>query len=385
MARLTTLKIKSLSQPGRYGDGGGLMLLVKESGARSWLLRIQANGKRRDIGLGSLKDVPLSEARDKAAELRKLARNGTDPLIAKRAARRPAPSVPTFREAAEMAHEEMKAAWRNAKHREQWLSSLKTYAFPSLGNLPVNAVEAAAIIDALRPIWLAKPETARRVKQRIGTVLDWAYSKGHRPLEAPMRAIGRGMARQPKRDRHFAALAHDQVGSLMTVLSGGETIGRLALRFLILTAARSGEVRGARWDEIDWTDATWTLPAHRMKAGKMHIVPLSNSALAILEAAKEAKTGRPGEFIFPGSGGRPLSDMTLTKALRAATAANATVHGFRSSFRDWAAEETQYRGEVVEAALAHTNGNKVEAAYRRTNFLEKRRKLMEDWDRYLEA
>lgn len=385
MGKLTALKVKALREPGRHSDGDGLMLVVKESGSRSWVLRVQVNGKRRDIGLGSEKDVGLAEARESAATTRKLYRGGTDPVAAKRAARTRQAALPTFREAAEQTHEQSKAGWRNKKHRDQWLSSLRSYVFPLMGDTLIDKVDAGAIIDVLKPIWLTKPETARRVKQRIGTVLDWAFSKGHRPTEAPMRAIGKGLARQPKKEGHFAALPYADVPELMHILARGTTSGRLALRFLILTAARSGEVRGATWDEIDLEQALWIVPASRMKAGNEHIVPLSNAALEVLAAAHKARTGRPNEPIFAGISHRPLSDMTLTKALRTATKQRSTVHGFRSSFRDWAAETTDFAGDVVEAALAHTNPNRVEAAYRRTKYLEKRRPLMDAWAVYVGA
>jgi integrase len=398
MGELTVLRVKAEKKPGRHSDGGGLLLVVRESGAKSWLWRGQADGKRRDIGLGTYPAVGLAEAREKAAATRKQLKAGVDPVEAKRAARQVVLAVPTFREAARLAHGEQQAGWRNPKHRAQWLSSLEAYAFPSLGNETVDQIGGPMIRDALLPIWLEKPETARRVRQRIGAVLDWAYAKGYRASEAPMRSLSKGLPRQPKKDGHFAALPYDQLPALMHSLGQTESIGRLALQFLILTAARSGEVRGARWSEIDVAAALWTVPANRMKAGKQHLVPLSAPALAILKRMSDVASD---ELVFPGitgrvadaedlgkgrpgaltrtAGKRPMSDMTLTKVLRAAGANNATVHGMRSSFRDWAAEQTAFPGEVVEAALAHTISNKVEASYRRTNYLEKRRGLMDDW------
>jgi len=397
MGKLTALGVRAATA-GRHEDGDGLALLVKASGTRSWVLKTQLNGKRREFGLGSAKLVTLAEARDKAAATRKQLKAGEDPVATKRAAQKIAIKVPTFREAARLVHCEQKAGWNNTKHCAQWLSSLEAYAFPSLGDVTVDKIDGKMILGVLLPIWSTKPETARRVRQRVGAVLDWAYVHEHRASEAPMRSLSKGLPRQPKKDNHFAALPYDKLPALMQGLRETESIGRLALQFLILTAARSGEVRGACWSEIDVTAAVWTVPANRMKAGKQHLVPLSAPALAILKRMADVASD---ELVFPGitgraadtdslgkgrpgaltreAGKRPMSDMTLTKVLRTSGAGDATVHGMRSSFRDWAAEQTAFPGEVVEAALAHTIGNKVEAAYRRTNYLEKRRVLMDAW------
>lgn len=394
MGKLTALKVKA-APAGRHEDGDGLALLVKATGTRSWVLKVQVEGKRREFGLGSAKAVSLAEARDKADAVRRQYRAGLDPVAEKQQI---VAAVPTFREAARLAHGEQQAGWRNPKHRAQWLSSLEAYAFPSMGDVTVDQIDSKMILGVLLPIWLTKPETARRVRQRIGAVLDWAHVHEHRANEAPMRSLSKGLPRQPKKDGHFAALPYDKLPGLMQTLGETESIGRLALQFLILTAARSGEVRGARWSEVDTEEAVWTVPADRMKAGKQHLVPLSASALAVLKRMAEVASD---ELVFPGitgraadaadlgkgrpgaltraAGKRPMSDMTLTKVLRTAGADEATVHGMRSSFRDWAAEQTSFPGEVVEAALAHTIGNKVEAAYRRTNYLEKRRGLMDAW------
>lgn len=380
MGKLTALKVKALKEVGRHPDGDGLYLWIKETGTRSWVLRIQVDGKRRDFGLGSEKETSLAEARERAAEKRKQYRSGVDPVAAKRERK----AIPTFAEAAKRAHAEFKGGWRNGKHQAQWLSTLTTYAFPTLGALPVDKIEAGAIIAALQPIWLTTPETARRVKQRIGAVLDWAYSQGFRPAEAPMRAIGKGLKQQPKKDGHFAALPLSDAPALMAKLGEVETVGRFALRFTILTAARSGEVRGATWGEIDVDAALWTIPANRMKAGREHVVPLSAAALAVLKQAKGEREVGSADLVFPGNRNKPLSDMTLSKVLKTATTQRATVHGFRSGFRDWAAEEqTGVSDAVVEAALAHTDPNKVQAAYRRTNYLEQRKALMQSWADYL--
>jgi integrase len=383
MGKLTALKAKALTAPGRHSDGNGLCLLIKESGAKSWMLRIQVDGKRRDLGLGSFNDVSLAEARDKADEMRRQVRGGVDPVAEKKAAKAIVKATPTFAEAAVSTHEEHVGGWRNEKHKAQWISTLKTYAFPEIGGTPVDKVEGPAIRDLLSAIWLTKPETARRVLQRIGTVLDWAYAKGHRQSEAPMRSVTKGLPRQPKKDQHFRALAYEDAPAVMAKLAETETIGRLALRFLILTAARSGEVRGATWREIDLEQGLWTVPADRMKANKTHIVPLQPAAIAILQVLKKAHGDKPDQIIFPGKAGKALSDMTLTKVLRDGFEGAVTVHGFRSTFRDWAAERTEFAGDVVEAALAHTVQNKVEAAYRRTNYLEKRRDLMRRWAEFV--
>jgi integrase len=379
MGKLTALKVKAAKTAGSYQDGGGLMLIVKPTGSQSWQLRIQVNGKRRDFGLGSASGVSLADARQKAEELRRQYRLGLDPVAIKRAAKAEAEGIPTFEAAARQVHAEHKPGWRNAKHAAQWLSTLEEYAFPYIGQKPVGEIDGPEIRDLLAEIWLSKPETARRVRQRIGTVLDWAHAKGYRSAEAPMRSVSRGLPRQPKRDKHFAALPYEKLPAIMAELEATISIGRLALRFAILTACRSGEVRGATWAEIDFTRRIWTIPAGRMKAGKEHVVPLSDAAVEILRAAEPFRGRNKDAFIFPGKPGKPLSDMTLTKVLRDMGHTEITVHGFRSTFRDWAAEQTATPGDVVEAALAHTIRNKVEAAYRRTNYLEKRRGLMNEW------
>jgi integrase len=376
MAKLNPVQLKSLNAPGRYMDGDGLMLEVKPSGAKSWVVRLQSGGKRRDYGLGSLKDVGLSEARDLARDYRRQLRQGIDPL----ASRRKAEATPTFEVAARAVHEEHKRGWRNGKHGAQWLATLKAYAFPSIGSLSVDAITTGQVRDLLAEIWLLKPETARRVRQRVGTVLDYAHGKGWREPFV-MAAVNKALPKQPRKTGRFAAMPFSDVPAFVAKLREGTSMGRLALEALILTAARSGEIRGAKWGEIDLERATWTVPAERMKAGKEHVVPLSEPATAIFKRAVELRIGG-SDLVFPGAArGKPLSDMTLLKVLRDMKM-KATVHGFRSAFRDWCAEETSVPGEVAEAALAHAIPNKVEAAYRRTDFLEKRRKLMEAWGTY---
>jgi integrase len=375
MGKLTATKVKALTEPGTYMDGDGLMLVVTSKSSASWKLRAMVAGKRRDIGLGSLKVLSLADARDKASDLRRQIAQGID-LIAER--KKVADPVPTFREAAASVHEEHKAAWKNGKHQDQWINTLTTYAFPKLGDRLVNDIEGPIIRDVLAPIWLAKPETARRVRQRIGAVLDWSYAKGYRPTEAPMRSLSKGLPRQPRKDGHFAAMPFTDVPKLIARLRERSSVGRLAMEALILTAARSGEIRGATWSEVDLDAGMWTVPADRMKMGKVHQVPLAPEAIDVFRRA-EALRVPCSDLVFPGQRLKnQLSDMTLLKVMRDMET-GVTVHGFRSAFRDWVAEETSYPGEVAEAALAHAIPNKVEAAYRRTDFLEKRRSLMREW------
>lgn len=375
MGKLTALKIRSLTEPGRYSDGDGLFLEINGKGAASWILRVQNNGKRQDIGLGSSKVVSLKEAREAAFATRQKIAQGIDPVAERKQERQ---VIPTFRRAAEMVHEEHEKAWKNGKHQNQWIATLKTYAFPKMGDRLVGEIEGPLIRDVLAPIWLSKPETARRVRQRIGTVLDWSYARGFRATEAPMRSLSKGLPRQPKKDNHFAALPYASVPGFIEKLSARESVGRVALEALILTAARSGEIRGATWSELELDAALWTIPAERMKMGRVHVVPLAPQAVAVFERAKKFKAGA-SDLVFPGQNvKKPLSDMTLLKILRDMHLA-VTVHGFRSAFRDWVAEQTDYSGEIAEAALAHTVSNKVEAAYRRTDFLDKRRLLMREW------
>lgn len=374
--KLTALQTKN-AKPGRHADGNGLYLLVSPAGSKSWVLRIQVDGRRRDFGLGALKEVSLAEAREKAQEWRKLAKEGHNPSAE---ARRQKASQTTFEDAARTFYEERKGSWKSAKHGQQWINTLEAYAFPALGKLSVDRIDADDIAQVLLPIWQSKAETARRVRQRIGSVLDYSKAKGWRQTEAPMRAVNtllRGI-RQPKA-KSFAAMPYKDVPAFMARLGqGSATLGRLALQFLILTAARSGEVRGAVWGEIDEDRRLWTIPANRMKMDQEHQVPLTEVALAILRQAKAHSLLRPGDLVFPGQRHRPLSDMTLGKVLKSNGGEGFTVHGFRSSFRDWAAEEG-YSNDWAEAALAHTVTNRVEAAYRRTKFLRQREDLMANW------
>ena len=380
---LTAVQVRSLKEPGRYADGNGLYLVVEPSGSKRWLLRTVVQGRRRDIGLGGLSLVPLAEAREKALAYRKIARDGGDPLAERRRAQ---VTIPTFAEAAETVHAEHRATWKNPKHAAQWITTLRTYANPHLGAKRIDQIETPDVLRALSPIWLTKPETARRVRQRIGTVLDWAKAAGHRSGDNPVEGVAKGLPKQGERDEHHAALPYADVPAFVARLrgmSGPGEIGRLAFEFLILTAARTGEVLDARWSEINEAEALWTVPAARMKAGREHRVPLSSRAGEVLARAKTLGGG--SALVFPGrSGENPLSNMVFLMALRRMSVP-ITAHGFRSSFRDWAAETTNLPREVAEMALAHAVENRVEAAYRRGDLLAKRRDLMEQWATFCEG
>ncbi len=379
MSKLTALGVKK-ARAGRHGDGGGLYLVVSDTGSRKWVLRIQIDGKRRDIGLGSATKVGLTEAREAAEDLRRAIRRGEDPVAARRQAK---DVTPTFREAALMVHKEHLPSWKNAKHAKQWLTTLEQHVFPRFGDFPVSQVDGPMVRDALAVIWLDIPETARRVRQRIGTVLDFAHAKGWREAEAPLRSISRGLPKQPRVREHFAAMPWREVPDFITnigdILQASETV-RLAIEYLILTAARSGEVRGATSLEIDLEARAWSIPADRMKAGRAHRIPLSDRAIEILQRMSAfRRTAKPDALVFEGMKvGRPLSDMSLTMPIRRA-GLPITVHGFRSSFRDWCAEATNTPREIAEACLAHSVRDAVEAAYARTDHFENRRGIMDAW------
>lgn len=376
--RLTAVQVRQIKKPGRHADGGGLYLMVDPSGARRWVLRIVVQGRRRDIGLGSARLVTLAEARETATLYRRTARSGADPVAEHRMSRSEAL---TFAAAARQVHAHYTPSWRNRKHAAQWLSTLETYAFPVFGAVAVDRVQSSDLLRALTPIWLQKPETARRVLQRVRTVFDWAKSAGHRTGDNPAEGVLRALPRQTDRNKHYAALPYEDIPRFVANLTGADAgvgmIPRLAFEFLILTAGRTNEVLGAEWCEIDTKNAVWTIPAHRMKARREHRVPLSPRAVEVLAEAR--KLAAEGQLIFPGrSAKRPLSNMVFLQALRR-MGLDVTAHGFRSSFRDWAAEQTNFPREVCETALAHIIKNKAEAAYRRSDLLDKRRILMSDW------
>jgi integrase len=377
---LTALKIRSLG-PGRHADGHGLYLFVKDSGSRSWVLRMQREGRRRDFGLGSAHDVSLAEAREAASLMRKQVRSGGDPVAAK-ASRRV--RIPTFEAAANQCYESLRAGWKNKRH-ESWLSSLTNHIFPMIGKTPIDAVDSALVCEALGPIWLEIPETANRILQRIGAVLDYAHIKGWRKEETSLRSVRKGLPRQVKPVEHLASMPWSDVPDFAATLAAASpTVGRDALRFTIYTVVRSNETRFATWPEFDLERGVWSIPAERMKAGEAHSVPLSQSAIAILRRLWNARTSDDG-LVFSANGTKPISDMTMTKLIRDMGLADITVHGFRSSFTDWVAEQTDFAKEVADKALAHKLPNRVEAAYRRTDFFEKRRELMAAWAMFVDS
>lgn len=378
-------KLAREGKDGFHAVGGvdGLLLQIRGEHGRSWVLRVRIQGQRRMIGLGSFGDLSLADARRKAQGLRTQIANGIDPLADKRETAAP---VMTFDDAARLYIAAMSDGWRNAKHRAQWSNTLKTYVSPHMGKVPVADVALPHVLACLEPIWRSKTETAKRVRGRIEAVLDWAEARELRKGENPARWRGKLDKLFPAPSkvapvRHHPALPIDDMHAFMADLRGRDGTAARALEFAILTAARSGEVRGATWSEIDLDAATWTIPGERMKAGNLHRVPLSAPALALLRALpRMAGT----DLLFPGHRGQPLSDMTLLAVMKRMKAP-AVPHGFRSTFRDWAAERTSYAGELAEAALAHTIGNKVEAAYRRGDLFAKRARMMEDWARFIDT
>ncbi len=367
------------AKPGKYADGNGLYLVVDDSGAKRWSLRTVIKGKRCELGLGGLSLTSLAEAREEAARLRKMARRGGDPLAERRQEQR---VVPTFEQAAREAHGARAGTFKE-RHSKMWLSTLEDYVFPVFGNRSIDTIDSADVLKALSPIWTAKPETARRVKQRMRAIFLYAKAKGWRSADNPVEGITEVLPRLNGNVKHHSALKYSDVPDFIGTLKGADTAHsiKLAFEFLILTVMRTTEVLFAKWDEVDFDSRTWTVPAERMKMKKEHRVPLSNRCIDILNAAKEISGG--GEYIFPGrSGNKPFSNMAFLMALRRMGRSDITPHGFRSTFRDWAEEKTTYQRSVVEASLAHTVENKVEAAYLRTDLFDKRRRLMDSWAAY---
>ena len=390
--RLSALAVKTITTPGWHADGGGLYLEVDPGGRKRWAMRLTVNGKRRDYGIGPIHKVSLEQARETAAIYRAKAYQGIDPGLEKRQARHAkAVVVPTFEECAKMVHTQRKGQWSNGKHVDQWINTLIDYAFPVIGKLPVNLIGTPEVLKVLSPIWIEKPETARRVRQRLSLVLDWAKVAGHRSGDNPVQLIGEALPRHKRSEgQHHAALPYEKVAEFIEKLRNGRSapITRLAFEFLILTAARTKEVRGALWPEIDIEARTWTIPGdtgtgRRMKSGRTHVVPLSARAIEVLSEARSL-SGDSDLVFFDEQTGRMMSEnrfLIVRDALGYGRGV-CTRHGFRSSFRDWTAEETVFPSEVVEMALAHTIRSKVEAAYRRGHLLAKRRELMEAWARY---
>jgi integrase len=379
-SKLTARKVET-AKPGKYSDGGNLYLIVSGSGARKWVLRFTWRGRAREMGLGSAASVPLADARERAASARRKIAQGMNPIDE----RRRTSGVPTFGEMADQVRETLSAGFRNEKHKAQWKSTLATYAAP-LSNKPVDTVTTDDVLAILKPVWTTKPETASRVRGRIEKVLDAAKAKGFREGENPARWRGHLDHLLPRPSKlargHHAAMPYDHVAAFVAGLREQEAIAGLALELCILTAARSGEILGMRWDEVDLNKRIWTVPAGRMKAERDHRVPLSQRATDILVSLSE---GRSGGFVFPGQRrDKSLSKEAMQMVLRRMKIKDATVHGFRSSFRDWAGNETGYPRELIETALAHVIGNQAEQAYRRSDALEKRRDLMEAWANYCE-
>ena len=362
---------------GRHGDGNGLYLYVQRTGTRSWIQRLVIRGRKHELGLGSVHLVSLAEAREQALANRKLARAGGDPLADKRRTQ----GMPTFAEAAATVVEQKRAGWRSPRQAADWLRSLQRYVFPRIGSRPVSEVSSADVLTVLTPIWHVKARTARTLRQRIHAVLEWSIAMEHR-TDNPCDRIGPVLG--PQRDvvRHMRALPHrDVAAALETVRASKSTRAvKLAFEFLVVTAARSGEVRLATWEEMNVAGRVWTIPAERMKMNREHRVPLSLRAVEVLDAARSLADGNP--LVFPNRWGNRIRDTFLSQLLKDLDIA-AVPHGFRSSFRDWAAEETDHPREVIEAALAHLVQNKVEAAYARSDLFERRRRLMDDWEAYL--
>ncbi len=341
---------------------------------------MQRHGRRRDYGLGSALDVTLAEAREAATALRRQVQAGVDPVAERRKSRKVAP---TFERAARDCYEALKEGWKNRRHAT-WISSFENHVFPTIGTTPVDAVDGAAVVEVLSPIWLEIPDTARRILQRIGAVLDFAHIKGWRNEETSLRSVRKGFPRQMDKGGHLEAMPYTDVPALMAKLAAASpTTGRDALRFTIYNAVRSNETRFAVWTEFDLDKGIWIIPGERMKAGETHVVPLSVPALALLRKRWKERASDTG-LVFSADGEKPISDMTMTKLLRDDGIRGVTVHGFRSAFTDWSSERTRFSKEVADKALAHKLSNKVEAAYRRTDFFEKRRNLMARWAEYLD-
>ncbi len=384
---LTAMQVSGLKRPGRYGDGLGLWLQVSRWSTKAWLFRFTRDGRARSMGLGAVHTVSLAEAREAALQCRKLLRDGIDPIEARAAermaARIEAARVLTFKTCAEAYIKAHEAGWKNAVHRRQWPSTMKAYVYPIIGELSVDAIDTALVLKVLEPIWTEKSETATRVRGRIEAVLDWAKAREFRDGDNPARWKGHLDKLLPARSkvarvRHHPALPYQDIPAFMEALRARDGIGARALEFVIMTATRTSETIKTKWSEIDVDERAWTIPAERMKGDREHRVPLSDRALVIL-----ADLPREADFVFPGAReAAPLSNMAMLKVLKSMGHDDLTVHGFRSTFRDWAAETTAYPAHVAEMALAHAVSDQVEAAYRRGDLFEKRRKLMADWSAY---
>ena len=378
---LSATRAKALKEPGRYSDGGGLHLYISKAGRKSWVQRITIDGRRRDIGLGGSSSVSLASAREKAADNRAAVAEGRDPLAEKHA-----PAMLTFREAASVVHEANRPRWRNARHIASWMQTLERHAMPMLSETPLDRIDRGDVLRVLTPIWTTRAETARRVRQRMRTVFRWGMAHGFMETNPAGEAIDGALPPMPKVKAHLRALPYREVGSALETVEASQASipAKLCFRFLVLTAARSGEARGATWDETDPEGQVWRIPSERMKAGTEHRVPLSAQALELLGEASALRDEADLVFPSPLKAGSAMSDMTLTKILRSVgLAERATVHGFRSSFKNWTLEQTDTPWAVSEAALAHTLGNSTEQAYARSDLFERRRALMQKWADYL--
>ncbi|MDW3687599.1 tyrosine-type recombinase/integrase [Cupriavidus sp. CV2] len=384
--KLSQMKVMKTTKPGLYADGGGLYLQITAAGVKSWLFRYMRAGKARGMGLGPVHTVGLAEARTLALDCRRLLLDDIDPIDS-RNAERTAKKVAqanemTFEQCAIKYIEAHRAGWKNAKHADQWTNTLTTYAYPIFDSLPVSAIDTPLIMKVLEPIWTTKTETASRIRGRIESVLDWATVRGYRAGENPARLKGHLDTLLPKRSRvqkvkHHPALPYAELGAFTKALREEAGIGARALEFLILTATRTNEVIGATWNEVNLDEGIWTIPPERMKMRKEHRVPLSSQAIAII---KEQQATQQGDYIFPGARyGKPLSNMAMLQLLERMERTDITVHGFRSTFRDWAGETTNYPREVCEAALAHGIKDKAEAAYARGDLFVKRAAMMQHW------
>ena len=381
MGKLSAAKVKAITKPGRHSDGDGLYLYIGAGGSKSWVQRITIDGRRRDLGLGSARLVSLARARNRAHDNRVAVADGRDPLAEKRRG-----TTPTFREAAQAVYEANLPRWRNARHIDAWMQTLERHAMPTLGSMPVDRIEKIDVLSVLKPIWTAKPETGRRVRSRIRATLRWAMAHGYVEHNVAGELIDGALPAMPKTQAHHRALHYLKVpDALATVAASSASLAaKHCLRFMVLTAARPGEATGALWSDIDLGDREWRIPGHRMKAGVHHRVPLSDSALEVLDAAKVIRDSSDYVFPSPLKPGRPLSNMTLTRALRrTGLGEHTTPHGFRSSFRTWALEMTNASWAVAEAALAHTLGDETEQAYLRRTLFGDRRTLMQEWADFL--
>lgn len=389
IGRLSAVKVKNAPH-GMHADGGGLWLHVNQAGARSWIYRFSLAGKAREMGLGPVHTIPLAEARKRAADCRRMRLDGIDPIEARRAAKAnaqlEAAKAMSFEDCAKRYIEAHKAGWKSPKSLAAWEGTLEADVFPVFGNVAVQAVDTGMVMKAIEPIWTQKPETAVRIRGRIEAIIDYATVRGWRPAGVnPARWRGHLDKLLPAKTKvrqveHHAALPFGEIPAFLAALRQEHGNAARALEFTILCAARTGEVLGATWGEFDLSAKLWTIPGKRMKGGREHRVPLSASAIAILETLWQ---DREGEFVFAGGvKGRPLSNMAMLVLLRRMKRDDLTTHGFRSTFRDWAAERTSFQNEVIEMALAHAIGDKVEAAYRRGDLFEKRRRLMEAWAGY---